>query len=250
MNVAAYVRVSTEGQVGEEKYGLESQERDIKEYCAKNDMEIVAWYRDEGQSGAKWRKGFDDIVFGDVTNPPIEAVIVAKSDRVARDINVYYSYKGLLMRKDIKLISVAEDFGMYGAYAPILEAFTAVMANIERENINKRMSGGRKVKAAKGGYSGGNAPMGYKAVDGQLVINEEEAKVVRFIFERKAAGASMLSTVDALNDAGYKTRKGKKFVISTVQSIWHNEKTYRGWYKYGPDGDWVKGQHEAILSDE
>lgn len=249
MNVAGYTRVSTDGQVGEDKYGLESQKQEIEKYCAAHDMNIIAWYSDEGESGAKWRKGFDSIVFGDVMNPPIEAVIVAKSDRVARDINVYFSYKGLLMRKDIQLISVSEDFGAYGAYAPILEAFTAVMAKIERDNINKRMSGGRKVKALKGGYSGGQPPMGYKVVDGELVIDEDEAKTVRFIFERKAAGASMLSTVDALNDAGYKTRKGKKFVISTVQSIWHNEKTYRGWYKYGPEGEWVKGQHEPILTD-
>lgn len=250
MNVVAYTRVSTDGQVGEDKFGLEAQERAIKEYCEKNGMTIIKWYSDEGESGAKWRPGFDEIVFGEVTNPPTEAVVVAKSDRVARDINIYFSYKGLLMRKDIKLISVAEDFGVFGAYAPILETFTAVMAQIERDNINKRMTGGRKVKAAKGGYSGGNAPMGYKVSDGKLVIDEEEAKAVRFIFERKRAGYSMFSTVDALNEAGFKTRKGGKFVISTVQSIWHNEKTYRGWYKYGKDGDWVKGQHEPILKED
>ena len=231
MNVVAYTRVSTDGQVGEDKYGLEAQEQEISEYCAANGMNIIKWYSDEGESGAKWRPGFDDIVFGEVTNPPTEAVVVAKSDRVARDINVYFSYKGLLMRKGIKLISISEDFGAFGPYAPILEAFTAVMAQIERDNINRRMSGGRKVKAMKGGYSGGNPPMGYKIEDGQLVINEAEAPAVRFIFARKANGDSMLSTVDALNDAGFKTRKGNKFVISTVQSIWHKEKTYRGWYK-------------------
>ena len=91
--------------------------------------------------------------------------------------------------------------------------------------------------------------MGYKVQDKQLVINPEEAEIVRFIFDRKFAGKTMLSTVDALNDAGYKTRNGKEFVISTVQSIWNNERTYRGEYKYGEDGEWVKGEHEPILKE-
>lgn len=57
----------------------------------------------------------------------------------------------------------------------------------------------------------------------------------------------MLGTMNALNAAGYKTRNGKPFVISTVQSIWNNERTYRGEYRYGKNGEWVKGQHEPIL---
>lgn len=250
MRVAAYTRVSTAGQVGEDKYGLEAQKNDIREYCEAHDMEIIAWYTDEGESGAKWRPGFDEIVFGEVTNPPIEAVIVAKNDRVARDVHVYFAYKGLLMRKNIQLISVAEDFGAFGVYAPILEAFNGVMNAIERDSINKRMEGGRKAKSKKGGYSGGQPPMGYKVENGYLVINPDEAEVVRFIFQRKAEGKSMLSTVKALNEAGFKTRKGNDFVISTVQSIVNNEKTYRGWYKYGPQGNWCPGMHEPILKED
>ena len=246
--VAAYTRVSTDNQVGEDKFGLEFQRQVIQEYCEKNDMTVVHWFCDEGESGAKTRPGFDEIVYGDVANPPYEAVVVAKNDRVARDIKVYYYYKMLLSQKNIDLVSVAEDFGEMGVFANILEMFTMVVAEMERENINKRTSGGRKVKASKGGYSGGRAPMGYKVMGGQLVINPEEAEAVKFIFKHKKNGNSMLGTVNALNEAGYKTRNGKEFVISTVQSIWNNEQTYRGMYRYG-DGDWVKGQHEAILTD-
>lgn len=246
--VAAYTRVSTDNQVGEDKFGLESQRKIIEEYCAKNELVIVRWFTDEGESGAYERPGFDEIVYGDVANPPYEAIVVAKSDRVARDINVYYYYKMMLKKKDVELLSVAEDFGQFGVFADMLEAFTLCVAKMERENINKRTSGGRKIKAAKGGYAGGRAPMGYKVFGGQLVINPEEAEVVKFIFKHKKNGNSMLGTVKALNEAGYKTRNGKEFVISTVQSIWNNEQTYRGMYRYG-DGEWVNGQHEAILKD-
>lgn len=250
MNVIGYTRVSTDGQVGEDKFGLEVQKRTIEEYCQHNGHTIVAWFTDEGESGAKERPGFDEIIYGDIANPPYEAVIVVKSDRVARDINVYYYYKMMLTKKNVKLISIVEDFGQFGVFSNMLEAFTLCVAEMERENINKRTSGGRKTKASKGGYSGGRAPMGYRVQDKQLVINPEEAEIVKFIFAHKAAGDTMIGTMNALNAAGYKTRNGKEFVISTVQSIWNNERTYRGEYKYGKDGQWVKGVHEPILKED
>ena len=108
---------------------------------------------------------------------------------------------------------------MFGVYAPILEAMLAAMAQIERQNINMRTMGGRKIKAAAGGYSGGQAPMGYTVHDGSLVINEEEATVVRRVFELREAGVVLLDIVDKLNKEGYRTRKGKDFVLSTVQSM-------------------------------
>lgn len=246
-NVVGYIRVSTDGQCKDDKFGLEVQKEQIIEYCNNNDMNIVKWYSDEGESGAKERPGFDEIVYGEVSNPPYESVVVAKSDRVARDIEIYYYYKMLLRKKNITLISIAEDFGKFGVFSDMLESFTLCVAKMERENINKRTSAGRAVKSSKGGYSGGRAPMGYRIENGGLVIDENEAKVVRFIFDKKASGETMLGTMRALNEAGYKTRNGKDFVISTVQSIWNNERTYRGEYKYGKNGEWVKGQHEPIL---
>ena len=111
MDVIGYIRVSTDGQCTDDKFGLEVQKNSIEDYCRRNDMRIVRWVSDEGESGAKERPGFDEIVYGDVSNPPYEAVVVAKTDRVARDINVYYYYKMLLLKKDIKLVSVAEDSG-------------------------------------------------------------------------------------------------------------------------------------------
>lgn len=250
MNVVAYTRVSTEGQVGEDRYGLEAQRRDILAYCEAHDMTVVRWFTDEGESGAKLRPGFDEIVYGDsVNNPPYEAVVVAKSDRVARDINIYYYYKLLLMKKDLKLISVAEDFGQMGVFSTMLEAFTLCCAQMERENITKRTSAGRKVKAAQGGYSGGRAPMGYRVENGALVIEPREARIVRLVFELRDNGASMQGIVDWLNENGYQTRAGKGFVISTVQSILGNRKTYEGYYRYGKNGEWVRGQQTAILEE-
>lgn len=248
-NVIAYTRVSTDGQVGEDKFGLESQKRQIEEYCAKNDMTIVDWVSDEGVSGAKWRDGFDSIVYGEVHNPPVQAVIVAKSDRVARDINIYFSYQGMLLRKNIELISVTEDFGQFGVFANALKALTLTMAEMERENITKRTMGGRKVKASMGGYSGGRCPLGYRVQNGRLIIDPEEAEVVRKIYALAKEGLSMRKIIDVLKKEGIKTRKGGEYQPSSIKSILDNEKLYRGYYRYGNE-NWVKGQQMPILKDD
>jgi site-specific DNA recombinase len=248
-NVVAYIRVSTDGQCGEDKFGLEVQREQITEYCSKNDMNILKWYTDEGESGAKERPGFDEIVYGEVSNPPYEAVIVAKSDRVARDINIYYYYKMLLIKKDVKLISIAEDFGQFGVFASMLEAFTLCVAEMERDNINKRTSSGRKAKASKGGYSGGRPPYGYTPLKGKLVIVPEEAEVVKFVIESKDNGKTFQTICDALNNEGKTNRSGTKFSISTLQVIIDNKPLYRGMYRYGKDSEWVQGEHEPILKD-
>lgn len=247
--VIAYIRVSTDGQTGEDKFGLDAQREAIIKYCDKNDMEIVKWYSDEGESGAKYRPGFDEIIYGDVTNPPYEAVVVATSDRVARDINVYFYYQGSLLRKNIELISITENFGQFGVFANMFKAFTLTCAEMERANINKRTSAGRAIKASRGGYSGGRAPFGYKPVDGQLVIVPSEAEIVRTIFRMKdGEKATYRNVVDYLNSQGYTNRSGTKFSISTVQTIYENKKVYEGLYRYGKGNtNWVKGVHEPIL---
>ena len=251
-NVVAYIRVSTDGQLGEDKFGLDAQKEQIIDYCFRNDMNIVKWFKDEDESGAKYRPGFDEIVYGDVTNPPYEAVVVAKSDRVARDINIYFYYQGALLRKNIELISITEDFGQFGVFANMLKAFTLTCAEMERENINKRTSAGRAVKASRGGYSGGRTPFGYKAVGKQMVIVPEEAEIVRIIFRMKDdEGETYKTVVDYLNSQGYTNRSGTKFSISTVQTIYENKKVYEGFYRYGgKDAEWVKGVHEPILEDK
>lgn len=248
-NVVAYIRVSTDGQIGEDKFGMESQRAIITEYCSKNDMQVSDWYIDEGESGAKVeRPALDEILFGEIKNPPVEAVVVAKSDRMARDIKLYFYYMMLLEKKKIELISATEevvndDTGLGNVY----KALMLFVAEQERKNITKRTSGGRSIKAARGGYSGGRPPYGYRAQNGTLEVIPEEAENVRYIIHAKDAGATYKEICDTLNAAGKKTRSGSPWPISTVQVVLGNKKLYEGYYRYGKSDEWVKGQHEAIL---
>ena len=136
-NVVGYIRVSTDAQAQEDKFGIEGQKTAIMEYCAKNDMQISDWFIDEGESGVKEsRPQLDRLLFGEISNPPVEAVIVYKSDRMARDIRLYFYYMMLLEKKGIELISATEpvvddESGLGGVY----KALMMFVASEERKNI-------------------------------------------------------------------------------------------------------------------
>lgn len=248
----AYCRVSTQGQVGDDKFGIASQKSMIKEYCDKNSIEIIDWFVDEAVSGVKEnRPAFDRILQGEVTNPPVDMIIVAKADRISRDINQYYAYKSILSKIGLDIVSVTEDWSAQDKLtAMILENFLAMAATVERENIRIRTSGGRKVKASRGGYSGGRPPYGYVPQNGKLVIVPEEAEVVKYVISAKDNGATYQTICDTLNAQGKTNRSGTKFSISTLQVIIENKPLYEGMYRYGKDGDWVQGEHEPILKED
>ena len=252
-NAVGYVRVSTEGQADDDKFGVDVQKSKIREYAEKNGYVIVAWFQDEISGVKDDRPEFDKILHGeDITNPPFEAVIVFKSDRLARDTKLYFYYLYTLEKKNIKLISVEENFAEGSDFANIYRALIMFVAEQERKNIAIRTGNGRSIKAAAGGYSGGKTPYGYKVTDGRLVIDDGEAEVVRIIFEKHGEGEKMLRIAEWLNDNGYKSRSGGKFYASNVKTVLENEQTYRGMYRYGRGKDkkevpWVKGVHEPIL---
>ena len=248
-NVVAYCRVSADGQCGADRYGIEVQKEEIMKYCAAHDMQVSEWYIDEGESEVEdSRPALDSLLYGEVKNPPVTAVIVSQSDKMAQDIKLYFYYMMVFERKGMELISATEEVvndstGLGSVYKDLI----LFVAEQERLNITKRTTSGRQIKAAKGGYSGGRPPYGYTPVDGKLVIVPEEADVVRFVFESKEKGETFQAICDALNAKGKTNRSGTKFSISTLQVILDNIPLYKGMYRYGKNSEWVQGQHEPIL---
>lgn len=250
-----YIRVSTESQAGDDRYGVSAQRSAIEKYASDNGYEIVLWYEDEMSGASDERPEWNKILYGDdVSNPPYEAVIVFKNDRVARDTKLYFYYLYTLEKRNVKLLSTQESFVEGSEFANIYRALLQFVAEQERKNIATRTGNGRKVKASAGGYSGGRAPYGYRVENGCLVIDEQEAEIVRTIFSMSKE-KPMLRVAEWLTDNGYKTRSGGHFYASHIKAILGNEPTYRGMYRYGRGKDnkdvpWVKGVHEPILKDE
>lgn len=247
-NAIGYVRVSTEQQANDDKFGIDVQKQAILLYANTNGYNIVDWKIDEISGVKDDRPALNEILYGDnVTNPPFEAVIVFKNDRLARDTKLYFYYLYTLEKKNIVLLSTKEEFQEGNDFANIYRALLQFVAEQERKNIALRTSKGRSLKAACGGYSGGRCPYGYEAVGGRLVVKESEKPMVLFVFSEHDKGTPMLTIADKLNDLGYKTRKGTKFQNTSVRSIVNNRHLYEGMYKYGKEMNWVKGVHEPIL---
>ena len=218
--------------------------RAISDYCMKNDMAVVEWI-------GKGTESFGEIAYGNwMGHRKYDAVIAASCGDVTENVYEFYAYRcKLRLRGSDLYVTKWDGYAGYNLYRKIFEEFTETLCRMELDHDPVTHANGRARKALKGGYIGGQAPMGYKVQEGKLMLNPDEVPVVELILERKHEGKTMLSTVDALNAGGYKTRKGGKFVISTVQSIWNNEKFYHGYYKLKDSDEWVQGQHEAIIKD-
>lgn len=250
-NAVGYIRVSTDEQAEEDKYGIDAQKQGILLYANNNGYNIVDWKIDEISGATDDRPAMNEILTGgSVTNPPFEAVIAFKNDRVARDTKLYFYYLYTLEKKNIKLLCTDEKFAEGDDFANIYRALLQFVAEQERKNIALRTGKGRSIKATCGGYAGGRAPYGYKVESGRLVINEEERPIVEFVFSEAEKGTSMLATADKMTDMGMRTRKGTHFQAKTVSSILSNRPFYQGMYKYGKEMKWVQGVHEPILKDE
>lgn len=249
-NAIGYIRVSTEEQASDDKFGIESQKQAILKYANENGYGIVEWKIDTVSGAKDNRPALNEILYGDVTNPPYEAVIIFKNDRLARDTKLYFYYLYTLEKKNIKLLSTEERFAEGDEIANIYRALLQFVAEQERKNIALRTSKGRSIKASCGGYSGGRCAYGYKVENGCLIINDEEAIMVKKVFELLSNGYTMQDTADWLNDNGFRTRKGKRFYPSNIKAIKENKPLYQGMYKYGKMKNWVKGVHEPILKCE
>ena len=219
----------------------ESRQREaIEDYCARSEMEIIDWITGDR---------FDYVAYGNwMGRRKIDAVVAATCADVTDNVFEFYAFRcKLMMRNSGLYVTHYEGYKGYDLYKKFFEEYTGMLVRKEFENDPVQQKNGRIRKTLKGGYIGGQAPMGYKVVEGRLVVNPEEVPVVEFIMEEKHRGGTKLGTVEKLNARGFKTRKGGPFQISTVQGIWNNEQLYRGYRKVGDE--WVKAQHEAILKD-
>lgn len=250
-NAIGYIRVSTEQQANDDKFGIDVQKQAILLYANNNGYNIVDWKIDEVSGIKDDRPALNEILYGDnVTNPPFEAVIVFKNDRLARDTKLYFYYLYTLEKKNITLLSTKEEFQEGSDFANIYRALLQFVAEQERKNIALRTSKGRSIKAQCGGYSGGRCPYGYKVIGGRLIINDEERPIVEYVFKEHEKGTPMMTIADNLTELGYKTRKGTKFQAKSISSILNNRPLYEGMYKYGKEMNWVKGVHDPILVKE
>jgi len=230
----AYLRVSTEDQA-REGFSIQAQRTRIRAYCAAKGYAFVREFVDDGFSGRTTnRPGFRDLLGAirdglvvDGVPTRIAAVVVAKFDRLNRNLYDFLATQREMQREDVHFASVDETVDTRGPFGRFFVQIIAAFAELESGIIGERVRHGMRQKALEGGFNGMSAPFGYDVRDGGLVVLEAEAAVVRRIVAWKRAGRSFAWITATLNAQGVPTKKAKRWTKRQVFRIVHNP-LYRG----------------------
>jgi site-specific DNA recombinase len=274
----ALVRVSSEEQA-RGGYGLTFQEEDIRRFCDRHDLQLLRVFRDEGYSGATSnRPGFREMMEW-ARERRFDILVVWKLDRLFRDTKLTLQTVDELAGLNIDFRSVQESF-THDSNGRFLLTIFAAGAEKERKDINLRMQSGRIAAARRGFLVSGvsNPAYGYQydKAARKLVIAEEEAAVVRQIFDWYVNERLSLYKIQCrLNDMRIPTkydRMGRNKPTGTkgwwcsrvVGRVLRNEiyvgrlvlRKYKRWglarkeINLRPKEDWITVNTPAIVSEE
>jgi len=227
IRVAAYARVSTDKEAQEESY--ETQ----KAFYRKKIEETPGWmfagiYADKAKTGtkAKNRPGFQQMI-ADAESGKIDIILVKNVARFARNVGICQEYVDQLRANDVTVIFEKEDIRTDDPTSNINLALLGAISQDESNSIGLNRSWAYQQRFARGEYNiGSNRILGYDNVEGKLVPNQD-AWIIREIFERYVAGESYSAISRALAQKGAKTLRGGKFTVEAIRYILSNE-TYVG----------------------
>lgn len=240
-----YTRVSTEKQ-DIEGYSLEEQEARCKGAITAQGWEYVGTFSDPGISGKTMERPGLKKMLHSIDAGEIDAVVVLKLDRLSRSQkDTLTIIEDTFIAKNITFVSVTETLDTSTPWGRAMIGILASFGQLERENIVQRTTMGRNAKAAQGGYAGGRPPYGYRAMGGDLAVNEKEAENVRRIFKMSEEGMSLRRIADILTEEEAANGSDTHIAFSSVRKILNNKDFYQGNWKYGEV--YIKNHHEAIL---
>lgn len=268
--VAAYARVSTDSD--EQFTSYEAQIDYYTQYIkARDDWEFVQVYTDEGITGTstKHREGFKQMV-ADALEGKIDLIVTKSVSRFARNTVDSLTTIRQLKDKGVECFFEKENIWTFDGKGELLITIMSSLAQEESRSISENCTWGQRKRMADGRVS---VPfdhfLGYeRGENGELVINEEQAKTVRLIYDLFLQGLTPHTIANRLTAMGILTpRRKAKWNQGTVKSILTNEK-YKGdalmqkcytadflTKKQVPNNGvlpqyYVEGDHEAIIPPE
>lgn len=248
---AIYTRKSTDEGLDKEFNTLDAQ-RESGENYVKSQMSqgwelLPTRYDDGGFSGGTLERPGLKRLLEDVERGLINMIVVYKIDRLSRSLMDFAKLMEVLDRNQCSFVSVTQNFNTYDSMGRLMLNVLLSFAQFEREVITERIRDKVAASKKKGMWMGGVVPLGYDIVNKKMVVNEEEAKIVRLIFEQYLIYRSEIAVVDWLNKKNYTTKNKKMFTHITVSKILKNI-LYIGKIKHKDNV--YEGQHQAIISQE
>ena len=180
------------------------------QYAKENNLRIYDIYIDDGYSGTNFDRPEFKRLIKDIELKKINMVITKDMSRLGRD----YIGTGELVEKffpehNVRYIAVTDNIDTYlDSTNNDIAPFKAIMNDFYAKDISKKIKSSLKAKMKEGKYVGGRAPFGYTKDPNnknQLVINEEQAIIVKRIFDMSLNGLSYYKIADILTKEKIKT---------------------------------------------
>lgn len=216
---AIYARVSTEDQA-KEGFSLNAQIERLRSYCEARGWKVYREYIDDGYSGRDIKRPAYTAMMQEMEDWNI--LLVMKMDRIHRNSRNFMEMMDLLQKHNKEFVSMTESLDTSTAMGRFVVDIIQRIAQLESEQIGERVYMGMKQKASMGGILGFNAPFGYKFNNRKLEIVEEEARIVKQIFDQYRNGRTLREIVRFLNSSGIKTKKNNRWSIWAVRRILKN----------------------------
>lgn len=220
-----YARYSSASQT---EQSIEGQLRVCNQYTKANDLIIVDTYIDRATTGTNDNRAAFQQMLKDSETSVWEVVLVYAIDRFGRNsIEVAINKQRLKSNKKV-LISATQRTsenldGTKNLDGILLENVYIGIAEYYSAELSQKILRGLKESRRKGQFCGGKVPYGYYVKDKKLHIDEEKAKVVRFIYEQYASGVYVPNIICKLNEKGV-LHNGKPFLPNAIYGILRNKR--------------------------
>ena len=231
MRCGIYVRVSTDDQ-RDNGYSIDSQLRMIKEYCEKNDYNIVDVYNDAGHSGKDLMRPEMQRLLADIKSKKIDKLIAIKVDRLTRNNYDGFWLLNYCEEHDVKIELILEPYDISTANGEMIFGMNLVFGQRERKEIGARTKRAMEEMALEKIHPS-KAPYGYirNKETGHLEVEPIEAQVVKDIFELCKQGNSTRSIATIMKDNNAYLKQGK-WASDRIYKILTNA-IYIGIFEYG-----------------
>nr|DAT81690.1 MAG TPA: integrase [Caudoviricetes sp.] len=262
MNAALYIRVSTDDQV---EYSPDAQQRLLLDYAKKNNWDVNEEhiFIDGGISGRKAEKRpefMKMIGLAKSKEKPFQKILVWKFSRFARNQEESIVYKNMLRKDGVDVISVSEPI-IEGPFGSLIERIIEWMDEYYSIRLSGEVMRGMTQKAITDGVPA-SPPFGYRLKDKKYVIEEDEAKIVRYIFDEVCHKTPLTAICRSLLEMGVRGKGGGRWHTKRIRymvnnpayigSLRWNYSTHQNGRVVNNEDDWIikENTHEPIVSKE
>jgi site-specific DNA recombinase len=219
MQAIGYVRVSTDRQA-EQGVSLEAQEAKIRAMATVQSAELLDVIVDGGESAKSLNRPGLQRLLALINAGKVEAVIVAKLDRLTRSVKDLCGLLELFEKRKVSLISVAESLDTGSAAGRLVITIMAAVSQWEREAIGERSRDALRHKRGKRERVG-NIEFGCRLAQDGLHVEADPAEQAALaeIRRLRAAGGTLRGIAADLNHRAFRTRGGTPWRLESVARV-------------------------------